>query len=316
MNVAPIVLFVYNRPKHTKTTIEALLKNDLAKESILYIFADGPKVNASEIALKNISDLRKYIHTIKGFKNVIIEESNINKGLAKSIVYGVTKIVEKHGRIVVLEDDVVTSSHFLHYINQSLDIYEEEDDVICINGASFFNERHIPEATYFQYGADCQGWATWHRGWKLFNDDGKNLLKTIMSNQKLKNQLTYNSTYDYINMLKGTIEGRIDSWAIKWLCSAIVNKKLCLYPSKSLVHNIGFDSEATNTKGNSTAYELEYISIVADETTVHFPKIRIEENITMRKILEDKYRRLIPKENLINRIFKKIKNILFQCVNY
>lgn len=293
----PIALFTYNRPSHTRQTVEALLKNPEAKDSLLYIFADGPKDNASDDAKKKIAELRSYIHTISGFKDVIIEEADKNKGLANSIIYGVTKVIRKYGQIVVVEDDVVTSSHFLHYINQSLELYKNDDEVICINGASFFNNAPIKDHTFFQYGADCQGWATWKRGWDLFNSDGVELLNTIVADNQLVRDLTYNNTYDYINMLKGTIAGKIDSWAIKWLCSAIVNRKLCLYPSKSLVQNIGFDSEATNTKGNKSDYELEYISIVADETTCDFPKISIEDNLFMRKVLEKKYRRLWHVEN-------------------
>lgn len=302
----PIVLFVYNRPSHTRQTIEALLKNPEAKDSLLYIFADGPKENASDSMKQRIKDLRQYIHTISGFKDIVIEESEINKGLAKSIIYGVTKVINRHGRIVVIEDDVVTSSHFLHYINQSLELYKDDNDVICINGASFFNNAPISEHTYFQYGADCQGWATWKRGWDVFNPNGTELLNKIVANKQYLYELTYNNTYDYINMLKGTIEGKIDSWAIKWLCSAIVNRKLCLYPSKSLVQNVGFDSEATNTKGSRSDYEREYISIIADETTSDFPKIDIKDNQIMRKVLEEKYRRLLhPK--IFRRIICKLK---------
>ncbi len=230
-----------------------------------------------------------------------------------------TKVIGLHGKVVVIEDDVVTSSHFLHYINQSLELYKDENDVICINGASFFNNAPIKENTFFQYGADCQGWATWERGWSLFNPDGTELLNSIISNKQYLYELTYDDTYDYINMLKGTIDGRIDSWAIKWLCSAIVNRKLCLYPSKSLVQNIGFDSEATNTKGNKSDYELEYISIIADETTFDFPKIRVEDNKIMRKLLEKKYRKLFHREKeqcrfslfcFLRKVVRKINKIL------
>lgn len=305
----PIALFVYNRPSHTRHTVEALLKNPEAKDSILYIFADGPKDNASDSVVRKINELKLYIHNISGFKDIIIEESDVNKGLAKSIIYGVTKVINRHGRVVVIEDDVVTSSHFLHYINQSLELYKEDNDVICINGASFFNNAPIKEHTFFQYGADCQGWATWKRGWSYFNPDGVELLNKILTNEQYLYELTYNNTYDYINMLKGTIEGKIDSWAIKWLCSAIVNRKLCLYPSKSLVQNIGFDSEATNTNGSDSEFEKEYISIVADDTIRDFPKIKIEENHTMRKEIEKKYRRLLH-PSFKTRLFNKIKKIL------
>ncbi len=312
---APIVLFVYSRPSHTRQTVEALLKNPEAKDSLLYIFADGPKDNASDSVKQRIKDLRQYIHTISGFKDVVIEESEINKGLAKSIIYGVTKVINRHGRIVVIEDDVVTSSHFLHYINQSLEFYKDDNDVICINGASFFNNAPISENTYFQYGADCQGWATWKRGWDVFNPDGAELLNRIISNKQYMYELTYNNTFDYIKMLRNTIDGGIDSWAINWLCSAIVYRKLCLYPSKSLVHNIGFDSNATNTSGSDSDYAREYISIIADETTIEFPKIVVKESAIMRKELEKKYRKLLH-PSLYKIIISKIITIMKLFKNF
>ena len=143
MTFAPIVLFVYNRTEHTKKTIEALLKNPEAKDSELFIFADGPKNTASKEQLCRIEQVREYIQTIKGFKGIHVELSEKNKGLANSIIYGVTKIVNEYGRVIVLEDDIVTSSHFLHYMNQSLELYENEKDVVCINGFSIIKNAKI-----------------------------------------------------------------------------------------------------------------------------------------------------------------------------
>jgi GT2 family glycosyltransferase len=113
MKLAPITLFVYNRLDHTIDTVMALQKNDLSKESELFIFSDGPKNKDDE---KKVLAVRKYIKSIKGFKKVTIFESKKNKGLANSIISGVTKIINKYGRIIVLEDDIVTSKYFLIFL--------------------------------------------------------------------------------------------------------------------------------------------------------------------------------------------------------
>lgn len=306
--MSPIILFVYNRPEHTKRTIEALLKNPEAKESDLFIFADGPKPTASNEQILRIEQVREYIQTIKGFKRIQLELSDKNKGLANSIIYGVTKVVNQFGRVIVLEDDIVTSSQFLYYMNQSLYIYEHDAAVVCVNGYSIVKDAPITEKTYFQYGADCQGWATWKRGWEKFEYDAQYLKDKITSNKKIYRIFTYNNTYPYVDMLQDQIDGKIDSWAIRWYASAVLRKGLCLYPTKSLVQNIGFDSEGTHTS-NPNSYEA---FIMADETTDDFPKIKIEDSKVMRKEWERLFKKLYPQSRISfkTKIKRKIKSLL------
>ena len=303
MNVAPIILFVYNRPEHTRKTIEALKRNSLASESELFVFADGPKENATDAQQAKIRQVREYIASIEGFKEVHIETSEKNKGLANSVVYGVTKIVNQFGRVIVLEDDIVTSSHFLQYMNQSLDLYENDDEVACIHGFSIIKDAPIRENSYFQYGADCWGWATWERGWELFNPDAQELLKRLKDDRKLRTIFTYNESYPYMEMLQNQIDGKVDSWAIRWYASAVINRKLCLYPRKSLVQNIGF-GDGTHTN-SSNAYEA---TIIADETIVDFPKIAIADSKVMRREWERLFRRIYSQDRLT--LWKRVKRIV------
>src|SRR3989338_4006387 len=167
--LAPIVLFCYNRPSHTLQVLQALQKNPEAKNSELFIFCDGAK---NENDLECINDVHKIIDNISGFKNVVVEKSENNKGLAKSIILGVSKIVEKFGRVIVLEDDLVISPYFLQFMNDGLDFYENDDRVISIHGYIYPIKEKLPP-TFFIKGADCWGWATWKRGWDLFNENGR-----------------------------------------------------------------------------------------------------------------------------------------------
>lgn len=260
---AAIALFVYNRPWHTKQAIEALQKNKLAKESDLIIFSDGPKGEGRESVVANqisavggqktdhrqpitdyrIQEVREYIRTITGFKSLRIVERERNLGLANSIISGVTEVVNKYGKIIVLEDDLVTSPYFLQYMNDALNLYENEEKVISIHGYVYPIEG-LPE-TFFLKGADCWGWATWKRGWDLFEADGKKLL-TQLKEKKLLKRFDFDEAYPYTKMLKDQIEGKNDSWAIRWYASALIHDKLTLYPGKSLVKNIGTDSSGTH----------------------------------------------------------------------
>ena len=308
--LAPIILFVYNRPEYTKRTVEALKRNEHASESELFVFADGPKEDASEEQHNKIRQVREYISSIEGFKNVHIELSDKNKGLAESIINGVTKIVNLYGRVIVLEDDMITSPYFLQYVNQSLDLYELNENVVCINGFNLLKDAPIKDRTYFQYGADCGGWATWERGWRMFNTNTRDLQKQILSNRWLRKIFTYNGTYPYLEMLQDQIEGKIDSWAIRWYASAVISQKLCLYPTKSLIQNIGF-GDGTHTH-DSNAYEA---TITADKTITDFPKIVIEDSKVMRKEWEKLFRKLgytshLSLKTKFKRRLRKIKTCL------
>ena len=239
--LAPIVLFVYNRQDHTQRTIEALKKNKLANESDLIIFSDAPK---SQVQADKVSEVRGYIRQIEGFKSVTVIERETNLGLARSIIDGVTTIVGQYGRIIVLEDDLVTSPYFLTYMNEALEKYKDDDQVVSIHGYLYPVVQPLPEA-FFLPGADCWGWATWSRGWACFNSDGQLLLDELKC-RKLVQKFDFNGAYAYSKMLEGQIKGTNDSWAIRWYASAFLAGKLTLYPGRSLVHNIGNDDSGTH----------------------------------------------------------------------
>lgn len=242
--LAPIILFIYNRPDHTLHTLEALAANTLASESDLFIFADGPKENASPEMLDKICQTREVARSKKWCKNVTVIESEKNKGLAASIISGVTEIVNKYDKLIVLEDDLVTSPYFLQYMNDALNVYRNEQKVACIHGYVEPHKRPLPE-TFFIKGADCWGWATWKRAWDYFNPNGQTLLDELHK-RHCEKHFNFDNTYDYIGMLEDQIAGKNNSWAIRWLASAYLNDMYCLYPNKSLVKNIGFDGTGTH----------------------------------------------------------------------
>jgi hypothetical protein len=276
MDLAPIVLFVYNRPEHTRRTVEALQKNDLAEESDLVIFSDNYK---DEIDKNNVEDVRKYLKTIAEFKSVSIVERFENYGLAKSVISGVTEIVNKFGRVIVLEDDLITSPYFLKYMNEALDMYANEEKVISIHGYVYPIKGNLPE-TFFLRGADCWGWATWKRGWDLFEFDGQKLFDQLQA-KKLTMVFDFEGSYPYTLMLKSQIKGFNSSWAVRWYASAFLADKLTLYPGKSLVQNIGFDKSGTHTGENS------YFNVSIDGLKVNLQTIEIVEDVLARKIFID-----------------------------
>lgn len=243
--LAPIVIFVYNRPTHIQQTIESLRLNKYAADSDLIIYSDAPK-RSEDVA--NVELTRQYIKSITGFKRVRIVERDKNLGLAANIIDGVTHVVQEFGSVIVLEDDLVTSPYFLQYMNDALSFYENEENVISIHGYIYPVRKTLPE-TFFIKGADCWGWATWKRGWDLFNPDGEYLLKELERRQ-LEGKFDFDHSYPYTRMLRQQIEKKNNSWAVRWYASAFLLDKLTLYPGKSLVAQIGMDGSGTHCQTN------------------------------------------------------------------
>jgi hypothetical protein len=251
MSLAPITLFTYARPDHARRTVEALLQNHQAASHDLIVFSDAARTPEKQSV---IDEVRAYLATITGFRSVTIHHRPHNFGLAKSIIEGVTQVLSEHERIIVLEDDMVTSPHFLPYMNEALAKYADDESVISIHGYVYPVDQVLPEA-FFLPGADCWGWATWRRGWGLFNPNGQTLLDELQHRDLIK-AFDFNGTYRYSKMLTAQINGMNDSWAVRWYASAFLAGKLTLYPGRSLVHNIGNDSSGTHC-GADTSHDAD-----------------------------------------------------------
>ena len=244
MKYAPILLFTYNRLSHTRRCVEALLNNSLASESELFIYSDAAK---DETQQKAVEEVRQYIHTIRGFKHITITERDENWGLARSIIDGVTTQVNRYGRVIVLEDDLVVAPHFLQFMNDALETYKDEPQVGHIQACDFTQDPTLPE-TFLIRWTGSWGWGTWDRAWKHFNPNGRALLQELMD-RKLTYTFDFNGKYGYTRMLRRQIEGKNNSWAIRWNASLFLKGILSLNVGRSLVQNEGFDGSGTNCGG-------------------------------------------------------------------
>ena len=252
MTLAPILLFVYNRPLHVRRSIESLLANELAKESELYIFSDAAKDEATQ---PNVNEVRQFIHSIKGFKEIHYVERTENWGLARNIIDGVTRLVNEYGRVIVLEDDLIVAPYFLQFMNDALETYKDEDNVCHIQACDFTKDPILPD-TFLIKWTGSWGWATWKRAWKLFNPNGQELLDELIK-RKLTYRFDFNGKYGYTRMLRNQIKGKNNSWAIRWNASLFLADKLSLNVGKSLIQNEGFDGSGTNCgSGNLYASDL------------------------------------------------------------
>ncbi|MCH7827363.1 MAG: glycosyltransferase family 2 protein, partial [Bacteroidetes bacterium] len=245
-------------------------------------------------------EVRKYIKSIVGFKSVKIIERENNLGLAESIISGVTEVINQYGKVIVLEDDLLTSKYFLKYMNDALEKYQNESEVISILGYIYPIKTQLPEL-FFLKGTDCWGWATWDKAWKTFEKDSKLLLNKIRE-KKLAYKFDLKGTTNNIKMLKRQIKGDIDSWAVRWHASAFLQNKLTLYPGKSLVNNIGMGGESTHMK-KTFIYDTEIYN-----KPIELKDIPIEENIFINEAIEKFFISIKP--NFIKRYYKKLRYII------
>lgn len=264
--LAPIALFVYNRPEHTRRTIASLQKNVLAEESRLFIFSDAAKTEADKT---KVDEVRSLIADVSGFKSVKVVVRTQNMGLANSIIDGVTQLVNEYGRVVVFEDDLFSSPYTLEYFNEGLTRYEYDDKVMHI-GAYMYNlqDKTLPE-TFFWRAATSWGWATWDRAWKHFEPDIDKL--TARFNRERINQFSIEGTMNFWKQMEGFKAGKNNSWAIRWYASVFLRGGLTLNPSRSLVHNTGNDGSGTHSKD-----EPMYSVKVAQKPVKYFPDELIE----------------------------------------
>ncbi len=294
---APITLFTYARSGHTQRTVEALLRNPGVNEHDLIVYSDAPRTTDKAQA---VAAVREYLQTITGFRSVTIHHRPHNYGLAKSIIEGVTEVLARYERIIVLEDDMVTSPYFLSYMNDALDRFVDDERVISAHGYVYPVQETLPEA-FFLRGADCWGWATWRRGWSLFNPDGQALLDELKRRSLIK-EFDFNGAYGYSKMLEGWIKGANDSWAIRWHASAFLAEKLTLCPGRSLVHNIGNDNSGTHCGSSSTC------DAVLSATPINIADLEVKPSelgfIVFERFLQK------SKSNLLSKFIYRLKHAL------
>lgn len=267
-NLAPIIIFTYNRPQHTRRMLQALESADLAKDSDVYIYSDGAK-NANSI--EAVNKVRAIIAEPWQFNNIKIIERERNLGLAQNVISGVTEVISKNGKVIVLEDDLQISKVGLRYFNDALDVYEKEEKVMEISGYMYpvKDAAKLPETFFFRV-ANSWGWATWERAWKKYNPNIDELIADF-DKEKIK-RFSIDHTENFWKQVKEYKAGKINSWAIRWYLTLFNNNGLALYPRQSMIQNMGTDGSGTHSDAD-TMYHVE----LSTQAATYFPQ-EIEEN--------------------------------------
>ena len=299
--LAPIILFVYNRPTLTQQTVQALQDNILASQSHLIIYSDGPHVKNDP----DVAAVRSYIRTITGFKSIDIKERDKNYGLAKNIIEGVTATVNNHQKAIILEDDLITSKFFLQYMNDALAVYENDENVWSIGACNFFIDKASLTDSFFSPIPDTWGWATWKSRWDNFEENSEYLYKEL-ERKNLKHSFNINGKYPFTHMLKQQSEGKISSWAIRWQASAYLHNAYTLYPKYSLTRII--ESSQGTHQSNFTLDK--YLRFPDKRLSISKSEVKILKSV--EKAIENNFTRVFPnkkKKTQFNMIKKVIYNL-------
>jgi hypothetical protein len=293
-HLAPIALFCFNRPIHLIKTLTMLKKNYLSKNSIIYIFSDAAKNKDDCEKVKMVRDI---IKNLSGFKNKKIILRNKNFGLGKNIVNGIEYVFKRENKIIVLEDDLITSKFFLKYMNINLNILEKHENVASIHGYIYPIDKKNLQNNFFIRGADCWGWGTWKRSWKKYEKNPKKLLLKLKKTNQIK-EFNFNNSKNYYGMLKKNLYTKNKSWAIQWYASTFLKNMYTLYPKYTYVKNIGLDGSGKNTR-------IKYNLNSKFSKNFKLPKINfVQENILARKKFEEFFRS--NEKNLLEKFLCKI----------
>ena len=244
---APIVLFVYNRPFETQQTLNALKQNTYAQQSDLYIYSDNASFNADYQVVKDVFQVRKMISNVTGFNSVRVVEWENHMGLANSIIKGTTDVLQKYGRVIVLEDDLITSPNFLSYTNQALEYYQDNRQVISVTGFSF--KVNIPSGykydSYFARRMCTYGWGTWLDRWEKVDWEVKDYASYKWNPIALFRFMR--GGQDLPRMLSAYMKGQLNAWSIRFCYHQFKTNTYTVYPVQSKIDNIGYNSHGTNT---------------------------------------------------------------------
>lgn len=311
--LAPVILFTYNRPEHTRRTIEALAANELADRTELYVFSDAakPPKDDSEAARESwqknadkVQQIRSYAANVTGFAKVTLVAREENYGLARNVIEGATEIVNRYGKVIVLEDDLVTNRYFLRFMNDGLDRYQNEKKVTGVTGYSFLDDGTDYEKESYLCGltGTSWSWATWADRWASFDKDAKGW-ERLVEDAAYRKRFNYDNTYNFYQILKAQQQDeKTNSWAIRWYYTTFLQDGLILAPTKSLVGNDGWDGSGVHCGDGAAPTAVHELKTAAPIT--EFPAELVELPEVRKRLKKELIK--ISEPDMLKRIYHNV----------
>jgi hypothetical protein len=325
--LAPIALFVYNRPHHTRQCLESLQANPLASESTLYIFSDAWRADATDAQMEQVKLVRQLIREQQWAKEVNIIEHPHNQGFANNIINGIKAVLQEFDKIIVLEDDLVLSPYFLNYMNQALDLYQNTPQVMHISAYMYPIQSNLPSTFFFNIPS-VWGWATWKHAWHYYQINSQVVYNQLVEQKKIKKFDLDNSGF-FRQILEKNIQGTIHTWDIQWNATITLQDGFCLNPAQSLVQNIGLDGSGENTQANPTwqipkladFIEVKPIELVENQLVRKKVKFLLQYNgLSWQAYWAYQVNRLKGflykfSPNFLKKFYRQLKNLIFASSN-
>ena len=299
---APIILFVYARPDHAEKSLNALAKNNLAKDSDLIIFCDGPKKESAVEKNKQVVELITKEKGLGRFRSVTLNISEKNKGLAKSIITGVSEIMTQYGRCIIIEDDVITNPYFLTYMNNALDKFEKDETIWSIAGFTYPLKalKKYSHDIYLSYRSCSQAWGCWRDRWESIDWEVKDFdeLKKSWKKRRKFNR----GGNDLYRMLRHQMRGERDSWAVRFCYAQSKQDKYAIYPKETLTLNIGEDGSGTHCQ--NTGKQVDY-SRLDGQRNIVLEDVKLDKRIIRDFKAQYRVTFLEAVDWLLRKVFKK-----------
>ncbi len=278
---APVVVFAYNRADKIKSCIDSLLMCDGHEETEVFVYSDGAKGENDSDAVRQVRMCLDSFEKEYGFKSLSIIKREDNLGLAGNVISGVSEVIKRYGKVIVLEDDLIVAADFLDFMNEALDFYEGDEDIWSVTGFSepigdFTGYGHD---VYYSYRGSSYGWGTWSDRWESVDWDIKGYDK-VMSDKTLRKNFERGGR-DLTRILKDQRMGLADSWAIRWCLSQSLQNKYTVYPVRSFIFNSGYDGSGTNAPKPENMNSNQHI---------YGEKVKLEHLVPDERICRDFYR--------------------------
>lgn len=315
-SIAPVALFGYDRDDHLQETIAHLQANEFAEKTAVYVFSDAAKNAAAEAGVHAVRQLAR---SLSGFESVTLIERDTNWGLRRSMIDGVAQVSKKHGRVIVLEDDIVTNPCFLRFMNEALEFYKDCQTVGSISGyvADYVSKKAglNPQDTFFHYRTNCWGWATWFDRWAKADWEATNWQLYFQSAAMRK--LLSQGGGDFLVMLRDSMEGRNQSWMARWYYHCFLHGMLTLYPGRSLVDNIGFDGRGTHSRNANASACRRYRTPLEPRAAAKFNfalPVRVDEQFhkAMKRFWDPPWLRNTPLVLTLRPLYHQIRKLWAQ----
>lgn len=256
----PVAFIIFNRPDTAERVFAEIAK---AKPPKLLVVGDGPRINRQGEA-EQVAATRAIVKKVDWDCEVRTNFSDVNLGCRQRVSSGIDWVFEQVEEAIILEDDCLPDPSFFRFCQEMLERFRHDQRIGMVSGDNFqFGRRRNNDSYYFSKYFHIWGWATWRNRWVGCYDvtmakwpriHAEGLLEDLVGNAR---EARY-----WRKIFERVHRGEIDTWDYQWVLANWLESRMSILPAVNLISNVGFDSNATHTKGASDLDSLARDQIV------------------------------------------------------